>query len=67
MTLRGRGRNRENIFINVNIGKKIFSTTSTTILIKLDMNHRWVKDIKDCTNKCPGPLQRIDNHKNANI
>jgi hypothetical protein len=37
------------------------------ISIKLCTNHHWVKGIQNCSNKGPGPLQREDYHKNANI
>jgi hypothetical protein len=47
--------------------KKIFSTTSRPISIKLGTNHPWVKEILNYTNKGPGPFQRGDNHKNAKI
>jgi hypothetical protein len=40
--------------------KKIFfSRTSRPISIKLGMNHPWVKDILNCSNKGPGPFQII--------
>jgi hypothetical protein len=35
--------------------------------VKLDSNHAWVKGIMNCSNKCPGPLQRGDNHKNSKM
>jgi hypothetical protein len=47
--------------------KKIFSRTSRTISIKLDINHHWVKGILNCSNKGPCPLLRGDNHKNAEM
>jgi hypothetical protein len=47
--------------------KKIFSGTSPPISIKLVINHPWVKGILICSNKGPGPLQRGDNHKNAEM
>jgi hypothetical protein len=47
--------------------KKIFSRTSQPISIKLGTNHPLVKEILDYTNKGPGPFQRGDNHKNAQI
>jgi hypothetical protein len=37
------------------------------ISIKLCTNHPWIKEILDCTNKGPGPLQSGDNHKNAKM
>jgi hypothetical protein len=33
----------------------------------LGTNHPWVKEILNFSNKGPGPLQRGDNDKNANI
>jgi hypothetical protein len=46
--------------------KKIFFfRTSRPITIKLGINHSWIKEILNCSNKGPGPLQRGDNHKNA--
>jgi hypothetical protein len=47
--------------------KKIFSRTSRPISIKLGINHPWEKGILNCINKGPGPFQRGDNHKNANM
>jgi hypothetical protein len=48
--------------------KILFSRTSKPILIKLVINHHWVKGILNCSNKGPGPLQREgDNHKNAKM
>jgi hypothetical protein len=47
--------------------KKIFSRTSRLISIKLGTNHPWVKEILDYTDKGPGPLQSVDNRKNAKI
>jgi hypothetical protein len=55
------------IFTCVYIKKKVFSRTSKPISIKLGKNHPWVRGIINCSNKGPGPLQREDNHKNANI
>jgi hypothetical protein len=46
---------------------KIFSRTSTLNSIKLGTNYPWVKGIQLCSNKGPGPLQRVDNHKNVKI
>jgi hypothetical protein len=45
--------------------KKIFSSTSRPISIKLGTNHRLVKAILNCSNTGPGSLQRGDNYKNA--
>jgi hypothetical protein len=47
--------------------KKIFSSTSKPISIKLGTNHPLVKGILNCSNKGPGPLQRGDNLKNAKM
>jgi hypothetical protein len=48
--------------------KKIFSSRiSRPISIKLGINHPWVKRILNCSNKGPGPLQRGDNYKNAEM
>jgi hypothetical protein len=47
--------------------KKIFSRTSRPISIKLGKNHPWVMGILNYANKGPGPLQRGDNHKIANM
>jgi hypothetical protein len=33
------------------------------ISVKLGANHPWVKEIVNCANKRPGPLQREDNLK----
>jgi hypothetical protein len=49
------------------MGEKIFSRTSRSISIKLGTNHRWVKGILNYSNKGAGPLQRVDNHKDAKI
>jgi hypothetical protein len=46
---------------------KIFSKISRPILIKVGINHPWVKGILNCSNKGPGPLQSGDNHKNAKM
>jgi hypothetical protein len=35
--------------------------------MKLGTNYPWVKGIQVSSNKCPGPLQRGDNHKNVKI
>jgi hypothetical protein len=43
------------------------SRTSKPISIKRSTSHPWVKGILNCSNKGPDPLQREDNHKNANI
>jgi hypothetical protein len=51
----------------MSILKKIFSRTSIPISIKLGINHPWVKEILDCSNKGPGPLQRGDNLKNSKM
>jgi hypothetical protein len=52
----------------MSILKKIFfSRTSIPILIKLGINHPWVKGILNCSNKGLGPLQRGDNLKNAKM
>jgi hypothetical protein len=61
-----RGHSRET-HIYMFILKKMFSRTSRPISFKLGTNHPWVKEILDYTNKGSGPLQRGDNHKNANI
>jgi hypothetical protein len=45
--------------------KKIFSRTSVLISIKLGTNHPWVKEILNCSNKGPGPLQMGDICKNG--
>jgi hypothetical protein len=38
---------------------KIFSRTSRPKSIKLGTNYPWVKGIQVCSNKGPGPLQRV--------
>ena len=55
------------IFTYVYIEKKIFSRTSRPISIKLGISHPWVKEILNCSNKGPGPLQRGGNYKNAKM
>jgi hypothetical protein len=35
--------------------------------MKLGTNHPWVNGILHCSNKGPGPLQRGDNYKNAEM
>jgi hypothetical protein len=46
--------------------RKIFSSrTSRPISIKLGTNHPLVKEIVNCSNKGPDPLQRGDNYKNV--
>jgi hypothetical protein len=47
--------------------KKIFSITSRPISLKLGTNYPEVKGIQNCTNQGPGPFERGDNHKNANM
>jgi hypothetical protein len=48
--------------------KKIFfSRTSKPISIKLGINHSWVKEILNCSNNGPGPLQRGDNLNHLKI
>jgi hypothetical protein len=47
--------------------KKIFSRTSRPILIKLGVNHPWVKGTLNCSKKGPDPFQRGYNHRNAKI
>jgi hypothetical protein len=47
--------------------KKIFSRTSRPISIKLGIIHSWIQGILNCSNKGPGPIQRVDNHKNAKM
>jgi hypothetical protein len=49
------GHNRET-HIYMFILKKIFSTTSRPISIKLGTNHPWVEIFLDYTNKGPGPF-----------
>ena len=51
----------------VYIEKIFFSRTSRPISIKLGIDHPWVKEILNCSNKGPGLLQRGDNHKNAKM
>jgi hypothetical protein len=46
--------------------KKMFSRTSRPISIKLGIYHPWVKGTL-YSKKRPGPLQRVDNLKNAKI
>jgi hypothetical protein len=41
--------------------------TSWPISIRLGANHPWVRGILNCSNKGPHPLQRVDNHKNAEM
>jgi hypothetical protein len=51
------------------MGKIIFTfkfSFSRPIWIKLGTNYPWIKGIQNCTNKGTGPLERRDNHKNAN-
>jgi hypothetical protein len=60
----GRGHNTENHIHFYSYKRKIFSSTSRQISIKLDRNHPWVKGILNLTNKGPGPLQRGDNPEN---
>ena len=55
------------IFTCVYIEKKIFSRISWPISIKLGIGHPWVKEILNCSNKGPGPLQRGDNYKNTKM
>jgi hypothetical protein len=45
--------------------KKIFSRTSWSISIKLDINHPRVKGILNCSNKGSSSLQRGDDHRNG--
>jgi hypothetical protein len=45
--------------------KKIFSRTRRPILIKLGINHPWVKGIINSSNKGPGHPHRGDNYKNG--
>jgi hypothetical protein len=63
----GRGNNREKHNYMCLYSKQFFSRTSWLFSIKLRKNRSWVKDILNCSNKGPGPLQRGDNHKNAKI
>jgi hypothetical protein len=46
---------------------KIFSRTDRPISFKLGINHLWVMGIQNCSNKGPGPFQRGDNYKDANM
>jgi hypothetical protein len=39
------------------------SRTSRPISIKLRTEHPWLKEILNCSNKGPDPLQRGGNHK----
>jgi hypothetical protein len=34
---------------------------------KLNTKYLWVKGIQNCSNKVPGPPERGDNYKNANM
>jgi hypothetical protein len=45
--------------------EKIFSRTSRSITINLGINHPWVQEILNCSNKGPSLLQRGDNRKNG--
>jgi hypothetical protein len=47
--------------------KEICFRTSQLISIKLGANHPWVKDILNCSNIGPGPLQRGDNFLNVKM
>jgi hypothetical protein len=47
--------------------KYICSRTRRPISIKLCTNNLSVRGILNCSNLEPGPLQRGDNHKNANM
>jgi hypothetical protein len=47
--------------------KIFFSRNSTPISIKPCINHSWVKEILNCSNNGPCPLQRGDNYKNAKM
>jgi hypothetical protein len=62
-----RGDNHKRVKIHWNFLKIFFSRTSRPISIKLGINHPWVKEILNCSNKGPGPLQRGDNLKNAKM
>jgi hypothetical protein len=46
---------------------KIFSRTRKPKLIKCGTYYPWVKGIKVCSIKEPGPLQRVDNRKNCGV
>jgi hypothetical protein len=46
-----------------NLKKIFFSRTSRPNSIKLRTNYPWVKRIKVCSNKGPGPFQRGNNYK----
>jgi hypothetical protein len=62
-----RGDNSERVKIHWKFLKVFFSKTSGSKLIKLGTYYPWVKEIQVWTNKGPGPLQRVDNHKNVKI
>jgi hypothetical protein len=47
--------------------KIFFPRTSRPISIKLGINHPRVKGLLNCSNEGPGPLERGDNLKNAEI
>jgi hypothetical protein len=49
------------------LGKNFFSKFSRSISIKLDANYPFMKGIEVYLNKGPGPHQRGDNRRNANI
>jgi hypothetical protein len=46
---------------------KCTQKTGRPISVKLDANYPCMKGIQVCLNKGPGPHQKIDNKKNANI
>ena len=62
-----RGDNHKRVKIHWKFLKIFFFRTSRPISIKLGINHPWVKEILNCSNKGPGLLQRGDNHKNAKM
>jgi hypothetical protein len=51
------------IFKRVYIFLKNLLQNQQPISIKLGTNHRWVKEILNCSNKGPNPLQEGDNCK----
>jgi hypothetical protein len=55
-------------YLHVFTLKKIFlSGTSRPISMKLGINSSYLMGILNCSDKGPGPFQRGDNFKNANV
>ena len=62
-----RGDNHKRVKIHWKFLKIFFFRTGRPISIKLGINHPWVMEILNCSNKGPGSLQRGDNYKNAKM